>query len=45
MDIDALPWQADWYRTKAQQAVLRPAGGFLPDDRDPTDSAVRGAKQ
>jgi hypothetical protein len=23
MDIDALPWQADWYRTKAQQALGR----------------------
>src|SRR5262249_36838768 len=21
MDIDALPWQADWYRTKAQKAL------------------------
>jgi hypothetical protein len=21
MDIDALPWQADWYRTKAEQAL------------------------
>ncbi|MEU3617915.1 Tat pathway signal sequence domain protein [Streptomyces sp. NPDC006872] len=23
-DIDAFPWQADWYRTKAQQALGRP---------------------
>jgi hypothetical protein len=23
MDIDALPWQADWYRTKAQKAMGR----------------------